>query len=153
MGNRPTKAFSLVELVIVITIVAIMAAIAIPRYANAIQHYRADLAARRIVTDLAMTRSRANTMSTSQRIIFDVAANQYQIAGMADPDRPLSTYTVKLSDAPYQAKLVSVDFGGAADVSFDGFGVPAKGGAVVIQAGDIQRKVILDAGTGKAVVQ
>jgi prepilin-type N-terminal cleavage/methylation domain-containing protein len=153
MGNRPPRAFSLVELVIVMAIIGIMAAIAIPRYAGAIQNYRADLAARRIVTDLAMTRSRANIMSASQRIVFDVAANQYQVADMPDPDSPLSTYTVRLSAAPYQARLVSVDFGGTPDVSFDGFGVPAKGGTVIIQAGDIQRKVVLNPGTGKAVVQ
>ena len=42
------------ELVLVMVIVATLAAIAVPRYAQATSRYRADAAARRIAADLSL---------------------------------------------------------------------------------------------------
>ena len=153
MGRRQ-PAFSLIELVLVLAIITVMSAMAVPRYTRAQQRYRADAAAQRLLADLAMARSRANTTSTSQAVIFTVATSQYQMPGVTDLKNQSSNYTVKLGDAPYQATLQSVDFGGGAvQVTFDGYGNPSSGGTLVIQAGEFVRTILLNANTGKAALQ
>jgi type IV fimbrial biogenesis protein FimT len=151
--SRARQAFSLVELVTVIAIIAILSAIAVPRYVSAQQHYRAEAAAHRVISDLTLARSRANTTSSPQKVVFLVAAGQYEMPGFTDPDRPGQTYTVRLADAPYKASLVTADFGGASEVTFDGYGVPNQGGNITVRAGDYERTVVLNANTGKATAQ
>ena len=152
--RRP--AFSLLELGLVLLIVAILASMAIPRFSGAATRQRADAAARRIISDLTLAREHARQSSTSQTVIFDVAANGYRLPGLPDPDHPTSEYEVDLDEEPYRAAIVSVDFGGTANVLFDGFGVPAgdavDGGTIVIRVGAEQRTITLDPDTGEASV-
>ena len=152
MGRRQA-AFTLLELVLVLAIITVLAGIAVPRYAAAQQNFRADAAAQRLVADLAMARLRARSQSNSQTVVFNLASSQYQMPGVQDLKNPANTYTVLLSGVPYQAKLVSVDFGGTSQATFDGYGMPNCGGTVVISAGGVQRTVVLDANSGKANVQ
>jgi prepilin-type N-terminal cleavage/methylation domain-containing protein len=153
MGRRQ-PAFTLVELVLVLAIIVVMSAMAVPRYTRAQQRYRADAAAQRLLADLAMARSRANTTSTSQAVIFTVATSQYQMPGVTDLQNRGANYTVRLGDAPYQATLQSVDFGGGVtQVTFDGYGNPSSGGTLVITAGEFVRTILLNANTGKAALQ
>jgi len=145
--------FSLVELIIVLVILGVVAAIAAPRYASALCRYRADCAARRIVADLGLAQARARQTSQGQTLVFDLAANQLRIAGLPDLDRHSSDYTVRLGGAPYQAKIVSADFGGDSTIVFNGYGIPDSGGSVVVEVGDVQRTVVVSPATGKAQVQ
>jgi len=85
---RP-RAFSLIEVVLVLSLLAVVAAIAIPRYAASLSHYRLDAAARRVAADLALARQRAKTTGTSQPVAFAVAANSYSLPGVT----PLDTRT------------------------------------------------------------
>jgi prepilin-type N-terminal cleavage/methylation domain-containing protein len=150
---RPVRAFNLTELAVVVVIIGILAGIALPRYADAVATRRLDAAARRLVVDLSLSRSRARTSSTSQTVAFDVNADRYELVGMDHPDRAGEKYSVHLSDEPYQAKIVSVQLGGDAEIVFDGFGMPDTGGTIVIQVGGYQKTVIVDALTGQASVQ
>ena len=145
--------FSLFELVIVMVIVAIMAAIATPRYGQAIARYRTAAAARKVAADLTLARKRARVSSTSQVVNFDVANNGYQLPGVADMKTSASDYSVILSSAPYHARIVSADFDGDGDVTFDGYGVPDSGGTVVVAVGNYSKTIVLDADSGKAEVQ
>lgn len=147
------RAFTLLELVLVLAIITVLAAIAVPRYTAAQQNFRAAAAARRLVADLGLARSRARAQSNSQTVVFNLASSQYQMPGVPDLRNPANTYTVLLGGAPYQARLVSVTFGGTSQVTFDGYGMPNCGGTVVLSAGGVQRTVVLDANSGKANVQ
>jgi prepilin-type N-terminal cleavage/methylation domain-containing protein len=147
------KGFSLLELVMVVAIVGIVSAIAVPRYSAAACNYRAEVAARRVAKDIGLAQSRARTLSASQTITFNTSTGQYSIAGMTNPDRPASAYTVKLGDPPYQALLVSVTIGAGTSLTFNGYGVPSSGGTIVLQAGAAQRTVVIDPTTGAATVQ
>ncbi|KPK80119.1 MAG: hypothetical protein AMJ81_12440 [Phycisphaerae bacterium SM23_33] len=133
-------------------ILAVIAAIAVPRYASSLALCRADRAARRIVADLGFARDRARVASETVTVQFDVPADQLSIPGLGSLDNPSADYLVKFGEAPYQADLVSADFGGDPIVSFDGYGVPDGGGTIVIQAGTVQRTVVLNAETGEASV-
>jgi prepilin-type N-terminal cleavage/methylation domain-containing protein len=149
-GNR---AFTLVELVMVLVLVGVLAAVAAPRFARANANYRADLAARRIAADLAFAQRKARASSKQVTVSFAVATHSYQLVNVSDLDRSSQTYIVKLSAEPYGASLLTADFAGAAQVVFDGYGTPSAAGAVTLRAGGVQRTVTLDAVTGRATVQ
>lgn len=148
-------AFTLIELVLVIATVAILSAIAVPRYASALARYRVDLAAKRVAADLALARSHARTNSASQLIDFSTPANGYTLTGVPSPDGGAGGYVVRLGDEPYKASLGEFAFGGpvATAVWFDRFGTPDGSGTVVVSSGGYQKTVVLDAVTGKAVVR
>lgn len=146
-------AFSLLELVLVLAIIATLAAIAAPRYAASAVRYRADLAARRIVADLELARSSAKAAGTSRTVKFYVSTNNYELSGLPSLDDAAATYMVELSERPYEAALVSADFAGETEVKFDGWGSPSTGGTVILNAGSEQRTVTIDGETGKATIQ
>ena len=142
----------MVELSLTMAIMAVLAAIAIPRYAQAISSYRAKAAAQRLVNDLSYVQSVARTTSSSRTITF--TTDQYSIANMRDLETAASTYTVQLSAEPYNAKIASKSLtGGRLQIVFDGYGVPDCGGSFTLQAGNSSRIVTLDAATGRATVQ
>ncbi|MBL7133361.1 MAG: GspH/FimT family protein [Phycisphaerae bacterium] len=147
------KALSLVELVLVLAITAILAAVAVPRYGEAIARYQVEMAARRVVADLALARSRARISSTQQSVTFTPATNEYQIPGLPDLRNSSVDYLANLSARPYRADLVSANFGPDATVVFDGYGKPDSAGQVVVRVGDMQKTIVLDPDTGKATVQ
>lgn len=141
------------ELVLVLLIVAVLGAIAAPRYGASIARYRADMAARRIAADLALAQANARTTSSSRSVTFDATTHSYRLDGTADPDRPTQTYTVRLQDAPYHATLLPPTLGGDQRLVFNGFGVPDSAGAIVIQCGAVTRTVELDATTGSTTIR
>ncbi len=152
MAERRHKAFSYIELVMVTVILAIVAVIAVPRYANAMALQRVEAAARRVANDLALAQRRAKFSSTAQEIDFGVLDDSYQIVGMQDPDHPGKTHAVSLSGEPYGATIVSADFAGTTSIAFDGYGVPDNSGTIVIQAGNRQKTITVDGVTGRATI-
>ncbi|MEZ6190759.1 MAG: GspH/FimT family pseudopilin [Phycisphaerales bacterium] len=151
-GPSARRGFSLIELVLVMTIISILAAIAVPRYANALARYRADAAARRVVADLDYARHVASARSTSVTVDFKVGPDCILIQGVSDMETPGATWALELDDPPYRADLVSASFTGA-KVIFDGYGVPDSGGTLVMRVGSEVRTVVLNAETGKAAIQ
>ncbi len=145
--------FSLLELVLVAAIIAIVAAVAIPRYGRASGRYKADLAARRVAADLRQAQLYARMISASCTIAFTPATSTYQVMNTPSLDGTGGTYTVTLTARPYEARIVSVNFGGATQVVFSGWGLPSKAGTVVIAAGSEQRTISVDGQTGRVTIQ
>jgi len=149
---RNNSGFSLVELIMVMVTVAIIAAIAAPRYALASSRYRAEAAARRIVEDLRLARNEARKTSASRMVVFDITGDQLMIKSIAGLDDPSATYTTQLSAPPYQAEIIEVTFPGNILV-FDGFGQPSSSGKISVKVGKTVREITLDGATGEVQVQ
>ena len=151
--SKTVQAFSLVELVFVTAIVGIACAIVLPHWSNSVQNYQLTLAARRIASDLAWAQSYANSSSASVTVTFR-ADGKYMLGGVADPDHPDAGYAVDLTADPYHVKLVLSDPSLTTSViTFNGFGVSAQGGSVIVAAGGVQRTVTVSASTGQITVQ
>lgn len=153
-AQTPRSGFTLVELVMVLAIAAVVAAMAAPRWGRSMARWQVDAAARRLAADLAWAQSRARVTSSRQTVNFNVTSGQYQLVGVPDPDHPANTYTVSLGQAPYRCAIVSAapaDTNG--NVTFDGYGTPSAGGTIVLQCGDFQRVVQVNAAAGIIVLQ
>ena len=148
--NRRHAGFTLVEMTLVLAIMAILAGIAVPRFASALANHRAESAAARIVADLELAARLARTASTDQVVAFDVGLNRYCLKGVPNLDHPERDYEIYLADEPYGATLVSADFGGDGEVSFDMYGLPDTGGKLTLSVGDCVQKISLVAETGIA---
>ncbi len=143
-------AFTLIEMITVIAILAIISAMAIPRFSNAAVQQRVDAAARRVVADLNLARRHARQMSASQMVAFKTSDDNYKLTSMPDQDRPSVEYIVELDDEPYRVRILSVDFSGFETVTFDGYGMPNSGGTVLIGVGGEKRLITVDPDTGEA---
>jgi type II secretion system protein H len=150
--RRILRGWTLIELVLVVCIIGIMASIAVPRFAASLRRQRVETAARRIVHDLRLAQRHARLSSTTRRVSFDLATNSYTVVGVADLDHPASNYVVRLGQEPYQTTILSVDFGGDAEIAFNGFSLPDSGGSVIIGAGNEAREISVDPDTGQATV-
>ena len=154
-GNpgRGRKAFSLLELAMVLFIMGVIVAIAMPRYANSLASYRATLAARRIAADLALARQTAWATGASRVATFTQASSRYQLVGASSLERTTAPYVVDLAAGPYCATLQAVSLGGATSITFDGYGFPDRGGQIVVQSGSSRKTVVIDPATGNATLQ
>jgi type II secretion system protein H len=145
---------SLLELMLVLAIIAIFAAMAVPRYGRASARYRLDLAARRLAADLRLAQTHAKITSSSHTVTFSAGSEQYQLLNVPALDGAPGTYTVLLSAEPYRTDLASVNLiNGASQITFSGWGLPDTGGTVVLSAGGQQKTIAVAADTGQVSIQ
>ncbi len=161
-GRRPAAiGMTILELVLVVGIIAVLSAIAIPRFANAIQGNTLDRAADRVAAAIRTARAGALRSRQSHKVVIDTTANTctlWKICAPAadqavpDPDHPGQAYVLNAGDAPYRGvRIASTDFADNT-VTFDRFGSPAAGGTITISLGTRSRTIRVMAGSGRVKV-
>lgn len=148
--------FSLIELIVVVIILAITAAVVVPHVVRSAD-MQVTSAARMLATDLQYAQDYAITTQSPVTVSFDVLGGVYTLSNASGPlNHPITktAYQVDFSSRSgfEQVELVSADFGGAGDVTFDEVGSPDSGGSVVIRAGDYSYAVKVAAATGQVTV-
>lgn len=139
----------MLELALVVVIIGIISAIAIPRYAGAMSRHRLNLAADRVEADLEFARRQARLASSQRTVVFSSSLGVYRMTDLPGLDDPDATYEVRLGDEPYGVEIVKANLGGDQEIVFDGFGVPDSGGAIVLSAGGFQMTVTVDDAAGR----
>jgi prepilin-type N-terminal cleavage/methylation domain-containing protein len=151
--SRPARrrAFSLVELTVVLVIIAAIAGMAYPRYASSLSHYRVDLCARRFAADLALAQAASRSTGKFQTITITPATDRYRLDDQATATTAGARYIVAFNTDPYYTSLRSAKDPGGSDVTilkFDGFGNPSTGLNALLVCGDHWRRVTVDASSG-----
>jgi prepilin-type N-terminal cleavage/methylation domain-containing protein len=153
-GRR--RAFSLIELVVVIIITGLLASIALPRFADAQTRYRLRLAGQRLVADLEMAGAAARQAGASRSVVFDTRNNAYSIADMPSFERPGeagSAYAVDLTADPYAVNLYALEFEGDSNtLTFNGYGRADRSGSVILVSGDSSITVSINAANGEVTL-
>ena len=148
-GNHIRDGFTLVEVLMVLGIIGVVAAMALPRWMRSMSRYQADAAARRLAADLAWAQSIAHNTSSSQTVHLNMSGSTYQLVGVADPDHPTQVYTVDLKQSPYHCSIVASSATDAnGNIVFDGYGATGASGSIVLQAGDVQKQVTINPAAG-----
>jgi prepilin-type N-terminal cleavage/methylation domain-containing protein len=144
---HPRRAFSLIELVIVLVIVGVASAIALPRYGQSLSRSRVEALAQRISADMQSAGDTARAQSASYHVQFAPASNRYRLAagpagaGGSIPGQRI----VNVAQDPYACEILNADFASATGVTFDGYGRPSAIGHVTIGCGRHYRRVSIDA--------
>jgi prepilin-type N-terminal cleavage/methylation domain-containing protein len=150
---RRARGFSLFELLFVISIIAAVAAMAMPRYGRSVGRYRAECAARRIAADLSLAMATARAASAERSVTFNTVAGSYTLADVRHLNHGAAPYTVTLGDAPYHAQLYYADFGGTPQAKFDMYGSAKWSGKVIVRVGEFEQTVALNRDDGMITVQ
>lgn len=145
-GHNRFRAFTLLELVIVIVILSITAAVAIPRMSAASTRYRVDAAVQQLLADVNITAAVANQASQMRSISFDATDETYELIGQPSPNNPAQDYVVDLGVEPFNVNMLGISFGdNKLDIS--GHGLLLETGQVTIAAGQDARRIVFTEGT------
>jgi Tfp pilus assembly protein FimT len=150
IGRGRRCAFSVFELVIVLMVMGILGAVAIPTFFDSLLIHRIDCAARRVKTDLELARTQARLTSSNQTVTF--ANSAYTISNTKHLDRPNLIYSVNLKKEPYLLNSATANFSNATTVTFDGYGMPSSGGTVTLTLKTYQSTVTLNGTTGDVTI-
>ena len=141
------------ELILVLVLISVMAAIALPRFGGAQAHMTGLSAARRIVAEIEWIRSEAMRLQETKLIWFRTALNKIDMSELEDPNHPGKSYVIELAQEMPGVKLISASFGDEPNkLRFDAWGVPEDGGDVVIGVGNETWTINVDADTGRATI-
>ncbi|MEQ8770661.1 MAG: prepilin-type N-terminal cleavage/methylation domain-containing protein [Phycisphaerales bacterium] len=147
------RAFSLIELVIVVALIGIIAAIAAPRYGQAATRYRVKLAAGRVAEELRFASEQARALESRVVANVDTVAEQLSVSP-ADGARAGEVLSrLDLSRAPYEANILTSLRGVTpGSPAFDARGLADADAEVAIMAGTLYAVVRVQQGSGVVAV-
>lgn len=143
-----TRAFTLIELSIIIVIVGVVAAVSMPKYAESRSRYQVELAARKVCLDATFVQNDARYGSATRAITYDLATDTYKFAYAKAGSSSSETALVILRDEPFRVTLLKADFDSSSVLTFNGFGVPVAGGVLAVGANTRGKSIAVDPDTG-----
>jgi prepilin-type N-terminal cleavage/methylation domain-containing protein len=150
---RKDTGFTLIELMMVISIVGILSAIAIPSYFQWLPRHRVGSAARAVMSTLEFARINAIKRNTVVRVDFDWANDNLTVVEEIEPPTPPDENILRTRQLPGD---VDLQFETLPDsVEFNGHGFSDESGQVVVTNSNdatISRTIMLTLG-GNASIQ
>jgi type IV fimbrial biogenesis protein FimT len=140
------RAFSLVELCLVLLIISVMAGLAMPRMSASRDRHRVEAIARRLSTDLERARTLAQAEQREWVLVTKSGADAYELY---PPLNPSSGERVLLDLTQPDTQIVAIDFNSTNAASFSPFGTPATGGFVDVASGSMLVRITVDPVTGR----
>jgi len=127
------RGFTLIEMVFVVTTIALVGAIALPRFAGASDRRRLLAAGERTVADIAMLREQARAISGTVTVRFARAGYAWDSSagGVAG-----ASGRTTLNESPYFVTLRFFQSGGDDTVVFDGYGASDATLRLILGTGD-----------------
>jgi type II secretory pathway pseudopilin PulG len=119
----------MLELVIVMVVVGVVAAVAAPRMASARARYRALGAASQVASDITRARELAMASSAGVEVRFRADSSRYAVVALQPGGA--GGYQSDLASPPWQAWVHSANFGGLQTLTISGAGVVTSGLIVV----------------------
>jgi len=145
MQSTSARGFTFVELMLVLIIMGIGVAIAVPRFNGLIQNYKLTNAARVVWLDLHRARMRAIKERRTMRIDFTATSYTTYRVRVSPETQDTPVFSRNLSDA-YSGTTFDPDY--LASVSFGSTGT-ANSKTVVIQQSSTRRKNFTISSTGR----
>lgn len=153
ISRDPAHGYSLIELILIISIIGILVSMAIPRVGNIMEGVNEKAVSDRLIQDFNLVRSMAVSQHDTTWLIVDQAQNQYGLwigpsgSRVLIPDPNTGESIVLDLDSAYSGvQITSASFGGSSEVSFNWWGTPSSGGTIVLNGGS--RTITLTAETG-----
>jgi prepilin-type N-terminal cleavage/methylation domain-containing protein len=147
---HPRRAFSLVELLVVLAILGVFAGAASVRLSASAERARVDAAARRIVNALEDAQSRARSASVKCKVRFIANPPTVEVKGPLTGHAALDS--IRLDQSPYRVRLKNTSLGGRDGIEFDRYGRPDTGGYVLVTSGRFDRTNTVDPESGRATI-
>lgn len=155
--HHRASGFTLIDMVMVLSILGVVTAIAVPRFGSGMSRYQLDAAARRVVADLEWARAEAMAQSTTIEVQFEFQTHRYVLKGVESINRDSVDNAVALSEEPYNAQIISAFGKNIGDAThsmfFDMYGKADQTGTIEVKVGGDSLFIDVDSETGKVALQ
>ena len=140
--KKATPGFSLTELIVIIVLIGIFAAMAMTRTNTGMTTIQVQIAIDQITTDIDYSKSMAFARHDTITLVFSTTLEQYTIYNGPDGSRsaitdfPNSTNGVISFDQSdfIEVDITSANFGGTSELQFLPLGDPKSGGSIVLNS-------------------
>lgn len=142
--------FTLIELVVVLVIIGTIAGLALPAYGSAVARYRLQSAVHQLTIDLDRAAVHARATMTAVTVTFDPATHNVTFTNLPSRKDAAVDHVLDLQEHPLGATIVSANFSGFEDYTISAYGLPSRGGTVVLGGAGTTRTLDINGSTGAA---
>ena len=140
--KKATPGFSLTELIVMIVLIGIFAAMAMTRTGTGMTTIQVQIAIDQITSDIDYSKSMAFARHDTITLVFSTSLEQYTIYNGPDGSRsaitnfPNSTNGIISFDQSdfIEVNITSANFGGSSELQFLPLGDPKSGGSIVLNS-------------------